>query len=119
MIDNARFGVKKFLNRTFFGKDDAKNMKEYNPKEGVMYGSLPSNYKEEEAKYFQTGMYTPNVENSGINVIPGNMTGHTVITNNYYGSGGDGGGVETGEGNPTMSDLGFEGLVTNYALATK
>ena len=47
------------------------------------------------------------------------MTGHTVITNNYYGSGGDGGGVETGEGNPTMSDLGFEGLVTNYALATK
>ena len=29
-------------------------MKEYNPKEGVMYGSLPSNYKEEEAKYFKT-----------------------------------------------------------------
>ena len=84
MIDNARFGVKKFINRAF-GKDDAKNMKEYNPTEGVTYGSLPSNYKEEEAKYFQTGMYTPNVENSGINVIPGNMTGHTVITNNYYG----------------------------------
>ena len=119
MIDNARFGVKKFLNRTFFGKDDAKNMKEYNPKEGVMYGSLPSNYKEEEAKYFQTGMYTPNVENSGINVVPGNMTGHTVITNNYYGGGSGGGESETGEGNPTMSDLGFEGLVTNYALATK
>ena len=118
MIDNARFGVKKFINRAF-GKDDAKNMKEYNPTEGVTYGSLPSNYKEEEAKYFQTGMYTPNVENSGINVIPGNMTGHTVITNNYYGGGGDGGGVETGEGNPTMNDLGFEGLVTNYALATK
>ena len=119
MIDNARFGVKKFLNRTFFGKDDAKNMKEYNPKEGVMYGSLPSNYKEEEAKYFQTGMYTPNVENSGINVVPGNMTGHTVITNNYYGGGSGGGETETGEGNPSMSDLGFEGLVTNYALATK
>jgi len=119
MIDNARFGVKKFLNRTFFGKDDAKNMKEYNPKEGVTYGSLPTNYKEEEAKYFQTGMYTPNVENSGINVVPGNITGHTVITNNYYGGGSGGGESETGEGNPTMSDLGFEGLVTNYALATK
>ncbi len=119
IIDNARFGVKKFLNRTFFGKDDAKNMKEYNPKEGVMYGSLPSNYKEEEAKYFQTGMYTPNVENSGINVIPGNTTGNTIITNNYYGGGSGGGESETGEGNPTMNDLGFEGLVTNYALATK
>jgi hypothetical protein len=119
MIDNARFGVKKFLNRTFFGKDDTKNMKEYNPKEGVTYGSLPTNYKEEEAKYFQTGMYTPNVENSGINVIPGNTTGNTIITNNYYGGGSGGGESETGEGNPTMNDLGFEGLVTNYALATK
>ena len=118
MIDNARFGVKKFINRAF-GKDDAKNMKEYNPTEGVTYGSLPSDYKEQEAKYFQTGMYTPNVENSGINVVPGNMTGHTVITNNYYGGGSGGGETETGEGNPSMSDLGFEGLVTNYALATK
>ena len=118
MIDNARFGVKKFINRAF-GKDDAKNMKEYNPTEGVTYGSLPSDYKEQEAKYFQTGMYTPNVENSGINVIPGNTTGHTVITNNYYGGGSGGGETETGEGNPSMSDLGFEGLVTNYALATK
>ena len=73
----------------------------------------------EEAKYFQTGMYTPNVENSGINVIPGNTTGNTIITNNYYGGGSGGGESETGEGNPTMNDLGFEGLVTNYALATK
>ena len=64
-------------------------------------------------------MYTPNVENSGINVIPGNTTGNTIITNNYYGGGSGGGESETGEGNPTMNDLGFEGLVTNYALATK
>mgnify|MGYP001468742023 CR=1 FL=1 len=115
MVDNARVGIKNWWNRAF-GKKDA-NVENGNV--NVVPGTLPSNYKEEEAKYFQTGMYTPNVENSGINVIPGNMTGPTVITNNYYGGGGNGGGVETGEGNPTMNDLGFEGLVTNYALATK
>ena len=70
MIDNARFNVQKFINRRIFGKKDAKYMQEYNPTEGVTYGSLPSDYKETEAKYFQTGMYTPNVENSGINVAP-------------------------------------------------
>ena len=116
MIDNARVNVKNWWNRAF-GKKDA-NVENGNVN-NVVPGTLPSNYKEEEAKYFQTGMYTPNVENSGINVIPGNTTGNTIITNNYYGGGGDGGGVETGEGNPTMNDLGFEGLVTNYALATK
>jgi len=115
MVDNARVGIKNWWNKAF-GKKDA-NVENGNV--NVVPGTLPSNYKEEEAKYFQTGMYTPNVENSGINVIPGNMTGPTVITNNYYGGGGNGGGVETGEGNPTMNDLGFEGLVTNYALATK
>ena len=115
MVDNARVGIKNWWNKAF-GKKDA-NVENGNV--NVVPGTLPSNYKEEEAKYFQTGMYTPNVENSAINVIPGNMTGHTVITNNYYGGGGNSGGVETGEGNPTMNDLGFEGLVTNYALATK
>ena len=115
MVDNARVGIKNWWNKAF-GKKDA-NVENGNV--NVVHGTLPSNYKEEEAKYFQTGMYTPNVENSGINVVPGNMTGHTVITNNYYGGGSGGGETETGEGNPSMSDLGFEGLVTNYALATK
>ena len=48
------------------------------------------------------------------------MTGHTVVSltttmvvEEWWWS------SETGEGNPTMNDLGFEGLVTNYALATK
>ena len=108
MIDNARFGVKKFLNRTFFGKDDAKNMKEYNPTEGVTYGSLPSDYAQTEAKYFQTGMYTPNVENSGINVAPAVINGATYITNNNYGAGGGGGGADTGDSNPMMDDMGVE-----------
>ena len=119
MIDNARFNVKKFINRKFFGKDDAKNMKEYNPTEGVTYGSLPSDYKEQEAKYFQTGMYTPNVENSGINVAPAVINGATYITNNNYGTASGGSGGDTGDGNPSMSDLGFEGLVSNFNLASK
>ena len=108
MIDNARFGVKKFLNRTFFGKDDAKNMKEYNPTEGVTYGSLPSDYAQTEAKYFQTGMYTPNVENSGINVAPAVINGATYITNNNYGAAGGGSGADTGDSNVMFDDIGVE-----------
>ena len=119
MIDNARFNVQKFINRRILGKKDAKYMKDYNPTEGVTYGSLPSDYKETEAKYFQTGMYTPNVENDGINVVPGNITGHTVITNNYYGGGSDGGGVDTGDANPLVSDLGIEYIAANMSLASK
>ena len=107
MIDNARFGVKKLINRAF-GKDDAKNMKEYNPTEGVTYGSLPSDYKEQEAKYFQTGMYTPNVENSGINVAPAVINGATYITNNNYGAAGGGSGADTGDSNVMFDDIGVE-----------
>ena len=119
MIDNARFNVKKFINRKFFGKDDAKNMKEYNPTEGVTYGSLPSDYKEQEAKYFQTGMYTPNVENSGINVAPAVINGATYITNNNYGAAGGGGGADTGDSNPTMDDIGVEYIAAAFNLASK
>ena len=119
MIDNARFNVQKFINRRILGKKDAKYMKDYNPTEGVTYGSLPSDYKETEAKYFQTGMYTPNVENDGINVVPGNITGHTVITNNYYGGGSDGGGVDTGDANPLVSDLDLGYVAANMSLASK
>ena len=96
-VDNARVGIKNWWNRAF-GKKDA-NVENGNV--NVVPGTLPSNYKEEEAKYFQTGMYTPNVENSGINVIPGNMTGPTVITNNYYGGGGNGHGSYHCYGNHT------------------
>ena len=83
-------------------------MQEYNPTEGVTYGSLPSDYKETEAKYFQTGMYTPNVENSGINVAPAVINGATYITNNNYGAAGGGGGADTGDSNPMMDDMGVE-----------
>jgi len=119
MIDNARFNVQKFINRRILGKKDAKYMKDYNPTEGVIYGQLPADYKETEAKYFQTGMYTPNVENDGINVVPGNITGHTVITNNYYGGGSDGGGVDTGDANPLVSDLDLGYVAANMSLASK
>ena len=119
MIDNARFNVQKFINRRILGKKDAKYMKDYNPTEGVIYGQLPADYKQTEAKYFQTGMYTPNVENDGINVVPGNITGHTVITNNYYGGGSDGGGVDTGDANPLVSDLDLGYVAANMSLASK
>ena len=118
MIDNARFGVKKFINRAF-GKNDAKNMQNYNPTEGVTYGSLPSDYAQTEAKYFQTGMYTPNVENSGINVAPAVINGATYITNNNYGAAGGGGGADTGDSNPTMDDIGVEYIAAAFNLASK
>ena len=118
MIDNARFGVKKFINRAF-GKNDAKNMQNYNPTEGVTYGSLPSDYAQTEAKYFQTGMYTPNVENSGINVAPAVINGATYITNNNYGTAGGGGGADTGDSNPTMDDIGVEYIAAAFNLASK
>ncbi len=119
MIDNARFNVQKFINRRIFGKKDAKYMQEYNPTEGVTYGSLPSDYKETEAKYFQTGMYTPNVENSGINVAPAVINGATYITNNNYGTAGGGGGADTGDSNPTMDDIGVEYIAAAFNLASK
>ena len=53
------------------------------------------------------------------NVVPGNITGHTVITNNYYGGGSDGGGVDTGDANPLVSDLGIEYIAANMSLASK
>ena len=119
IIDSARFNVQKFINRRILGKKDTKYMQQYNPEEGVAYGSLPSDYKETEAKYFQTGMYTPNVENSDINVAPAVSMGATYITNNNYGVGSGASGGDTGDGNPTIDDLGFQGLVSNFNLASK
>jgi len=119
IIDSARFNVQKFINRRILGKKDTKYMQQYNPEEGVSYGSLPSDYKETEAKYFQTGMYTPNVENSGINVAPAVSMGATYITNNNYGVGSGASGGDSGDGNPTIDDLGFQGLVSNFNLASK
>ncbi len=68
---------------------------------------------------FQTAMYPPNVENSGINVIPGNTTGHTIITNNYYGGGSGGDGIDTGDANPLVSDLDLGYVAANMSLASK
>tara|TARA_R100001126_G_scaffold83415_1_gene51751 strand:+ start:564 stop:1175 length:612 start_codon:yes stop_codon:yes gene_type:complete len=52
-VNQALFGLNKFVNREIFGKKDTKYMKEYNPTVGVTYGSLPSNYKSTEAEQFR------------------------------------------------------------------
>ena len=108
-----------FLSNFFRKKREPNVEPAYKPEPGVIYGQLPADYKETEAKYFQTGMYTPNVENDGINVVPGNITGHTVITNNYYCGGSDGGGVDTGDANPLVSDLDLGYVAANMSLASK
>ena len=120
VVDNARFNVQKFINRRILGKNDTKYMQGYNPTPGVTYGSLPSDYKEQEAKLFQSAMYQPTVSNdSGVNLIPGSIVGNTYITNNYNGGGGQGGGSD--DGNADISDLGsgFNEMVGAFALGTK
>ena len=57
---------------------------------------------------FQTAMYPPNVENSGINVAPAVITGATYITNNNYGTAGGGSGADTGDSNAMFNDIGVE-----------
>ena len=52
-VDQALFGLGKFINRRFKGSDRVQDMKEYNPTVGVTYGSLPSNYKSTEAEQFR------------------------------------------------------------------
>ena len=52
-FNQALFGLNKFVNREIFGKKDTKYMKEYNPTVGVMYGQLPSNYKDTEQRVFK------------------------------------------------------------------
>ena len=52
-VDQALFGLNKFVNREIFGKKDTKYMKEYNPTVGVMYGQLPSGYKQTEDVAFK------------------------------------------------------------------
>ena len=52
-VDQALFGLNKFVNREIFGKKDTKYMKEYNPTVGVMYGQLPSDYKDTEQRVFK------------------------------------------------------------------
>ena len=52
-VDQALFGLNKFVNREILGKKDTKYMKAYNPTAGVTYGSLPSNYKSTEAEQFR------------------------------------------------------------------
>ena len=121
VVDNARFNVQKFINRRILGKNDTKYMQGYNPTPGVTYGSLPSDYKEQEAKLFQSAMYQPTVSNdSGVNLIPGSIVGNTYITNNYNGGGGQGGAGD-GDGNADISDLGsgFNEMVGAFALGTK
>ena len=120
VVDNARFNVQKFINRRILGKNDTKYMQGYNPTPGVTYGSLPSDYKEQEAKLFQSAMYQPTVSNdSGVNLIPGSIVGNTYITNNYNGGGGQSGGSD--DGNADISDLGsgFNEMVGAFALGTK
>ena len=68
---------------------------------------------------FQTAMYPPNVENSGINVAPAVINGATYITNNNYGTAGGGGGADTGDSNPTMDDIGVEYIAAAFNLASK
>jgi len=52
-FNQALFGLNKFVNREILGKKDTKYMKEYNPTVGVMYGQLPSDYKDTEQRIFK------------------------------------------------------------------
>ena len=52
-FNQALFGLNKFVNREILGKKDAKYMEAYNPTVGVMYGQLPSDYKDTEQRIFK------------------------------------------------------------------
>jgi len=52
-FNQALFGLNKFVNREILGKKDTKYMEAYNPTVGVMYGQLPSDYKDTEQRVFK------------------------------------------------------------------
>jgi hypothetical protein len=52
-FNQALFGLNKFVNREILGKKDTKYMEAYNPTVGVMYGQLPSDYKDTEQRIFK------------------------------------------------------------------
>ena len=53
-VDQALFGLGKFINRRFKGSDRTQDMAAYNPDTRVTVpGSLPSNYKSTEAEQFR------------------------------------------------------------------
>ena len=47
-FQQAMFGLNKFINRRILGKDNVEFMPQYQPVEGVMYGQLPTGYKQTE-----------------------------------------------------------------------
>ena len=52
-FQQAMFGLNKFINRRILGKDNVEFMPQYQPVEGVMYGQLPTGYKQTEDVAFK------------------------------------------------------------------